>query len=77
MQYVSFKAPGHRITAELHQYVCDLLACGTYTNREVAELAGLGQNVVKAIDKERLQGALHITGREADQAGKACEVPWH
>ena len=56
MQYVSFKAPGHRITAELHQYVCDLLACGTYTNKEVAELAGLGQNVVKAIDKERLQG---------------------
>ena len=40
MQYVSFKAPGHRITTELHQYACDLLACGTYTNKEVAELAG-------------------------------------
>ena len=55
MQYISFKAPGHRITTELHQYVCDLLACGTYTNKEVAELAGLGKNVVKAIDKERLK----------------------
>ena len=54
-QYISFKAPGHRITVELHQYVCDLLASGTYTNKEVAELSGLGKNVVKAIDKDRLQ----------------------
>ena len=54
-QYISFKAPGHRITVELHQYVCDLLASGTYTNKEVAELSGLGKNVVKAIDKNRLQ----------------------
>lgn len=53
-QYVSFKAPGHRITVELHQYVCDLLASGNYTNKEVGELAGLGKNVVKAIDKARL-----------------------
>ncbi|SDA79909.1 hypothetical protein SAMN02910368_02812 [Lachnospiraceae bacterium G11] len=55
MQYISFKAPGHMITTELHQYTCDLLACGTYTNKEVAELTGLGKNVIKAIDKERLQ----------------------
>ena len=55
MQYVSFKAPGHRITTELHQYACDLLACGTYTNKEVAELTGLGRNVVKEIDRARLQ----------------------
>ena len=33
MQYVSFKVPGHRITTELYQYVCDLLASGTYTNK--------------------------------------------
>lgn len=55
MQYVSIKAPGHRITTELYQYVCELLACGTYTNEEVAELTGLGKNVIKAIDKTRLQ----------------------
>lgn len=54
-QYISFKAPEHRITVELHQYVCDLLASSTYTNKEVAELSGLGKNVVKAIDKKRLQ----------------------
>ncbi len=54
MLYISFKAPGQQITTELHQCVCALLACGTYTNKEVAKLADLGQNVVKAIDKERL-----------------------
>ena len=55
-QYISFKADGHLITRILYQYTCDLLASGTYTNKEVAELTGLGKNVVKEIDKERLQG---------------------
>ena len=40
-QYISFKADGHLITKILHQYTCDLLASGTYTNKEVAELTGL------------------------------------
>ena len=31
-QYIFFKSLGHRITVELHQYVCDLLSSGTYTN---------------------------------------------
>lgn len=44
-QYISFKADGHLITKILHQYTCDLLASGTYTNKEVAELTGLGKNV--------------------------------
>lgn len=55
MQYISFKAPGHMITEELYQYTRDLLASGGYTNKEVAELTGLGKNTVKDIDKERLQ----------------------
>ena len=55
MQYIPFKAPGHRITIELYNYTRDLLAAGTYTNKEVAELTGLGKNTVKAIDKERLK----------------------
>ena len=55
MQHISFKAPGHRITEELLQYTCDLLSSGNYTNKEVAELTGLGKNTVKAIDKNRLQ----------------------
>lgn len=54
-QFISFKAPGHLITQELYQYTRDLLASGTYTNKEVAELTGLGKNTVKDIDKERLR----------------------
>lgn len=55
MQFISFKASGHRITEELYQYTRDLLALGIYTNKEVAELTGLGKNTVKDIDKQRLQ----------------------
>ena len=55
MQFISFKAPDHMITEELYQYTRDLLASGSYTNKEVAELTGLGKNTVKAIDKKRLQ----------------------
>ena len=54
-QFISFKADGHLITEALHQYVRDLLAAGTYTNKQVAELTGLDKNVIKAIDKKRLQ----------------------
>ena len=54
MQYISFKASNHMITEELYQYTCDLLASGTYTNKEVAEITGLGKNTVKDIDKKRL-----------------------
>ena len=54
-QYISFKSAGHFITDALHQYTCDLLARGTYTNKQVAEITGLGENTVKDIDKKRLQ----------------------
>ncbi|MCR4763748.1 MAG: ISL3 family transposase [Lachnospiraceae bacterium] len=54
-QFISFKADGHLITEALHQYVRDLLAAGTYTNKQAAELTGLDKNVIKAIDKKRLQ----------------------
>ena len=54
-QYISFKAEKHRITDALYQYTRDLLSHGTYTNKQVAEITGLGENTVKAIDKKRLQ----------------------
>ena len=54
-QFISFKADGHLITEALHQYVRDLLAAGTYTNKQVAEITGLDKNIIKAIDKKRLQ----------------------
>ena len=62
MQFISFKAPAHRITEELYQYTRDLLATGNYTNKEVAELTGLGKNTVKDIDKQRLQELYTIDG---------------
>ena len=43
-----------KTTEELYQYTRDLLAFGTYTNKQVAEITGLGKNTVKAIDKQRL-----------------------
>ena len=55
-QFISFKAAGHRITEALLTYVCDLLAMGTYTNKDIADIMGLNKNVIKEIDKKRLQG---------------------
>ncbi len=54
-QYISFKAPGHMITEALYQYIRDLLALQTYTNKQVAEITGPGKNVVKEIDRKWLQ----------------------
>ena len=59
-QFISFKDPDHRITDSLSRYTCELLACGTYTNKQVAQITGLGENTVKDIDKKRLQ-ALYTT----------------
>ncbi len=61
-QYISFKAERHLITVELYQYTRDLLAAGTYTNKQVAEITGLDKSVVKAIEKKRLQERYTIDG---------------
>ena len=61
-QHISFKADGHRITEDLLRYTCDLLASGTYTNKDVSEITGLGKNTVKEIDKKRLQGLYTTDG---------------
>ena len=55
MNPISFKADNHRITKELYQYTMDLLACCKYTNKQIAEITGLGKNTVKAIDLKRLK----------------------
>ena len=39
----------------LYQYTGNLLALKTYTNKQVAEITRLNQNVVKEIDRKRLQ----------------------
>ncbi len=63
-QSISFKAPGHMITEALYQYTRDLLALGTYPNKQVAEITGLGKNTVKEIDKKRLQEKYTIDGKK-------------
>lgn len=62
-QFISFKDPCHNITVELAAYVRDLLASGNFTNKEVAELAGLHQATVKAIDKQRLLDKYTFDGK--------------
>lgn len=64
MQTVLFKAERHRITQQLERYARDLLEHGTYTLKDVAYITGLGKNVVKDIDKERLQEKYTIGGKE-------------
>lgn len=62
MQPVPFKANGHQISKELYQYTRDLLALGTYTLKQVAEITGLGKNTVKSIDLARLKELYTIDG---------------
>ena len=43
------------MTGQLYQYVRDLLALNTFTNKQISEITGLGKNVVKEIDLQRLK----------------------
>ena len=54
MEEVQFQADGHRITEPLLTFAEDLLRHGL-TLKKVSYLTGLGKNVVKAIDKRRLE----------------------
>lgn len=63
MQTIHFKSETHRITKQLEQYARELLAHGTYTLKDVADITGLGKNVVKDIDKKRLQEKYTIDGK--------------
>lgn len=54
-QHISFKADRHRMTEQLYQYTRDLLALNTFTNKQVSTITGLGKNVVKQIDLQRLK----------------------
>lgn len=60
-QDVPFKASNHNITKELLDFVRDLLSFGL-TNKEVAEISGLGKNTVKSIDIARLREAYTTNG---------------
>ena len=51
---VEFKEDGHLITKPLAVYIRELLSLG-FTLKETSLVTGVNQNVVKAIDKKRLQ----------------------
>ena len=62
-QFISFKAEGHLITEQLKNYVCDLLATNSYTLKDIADMVGLDENTVKAIDKKRLESLYVKNGK--------------
>ena len=62
-QYISFKAEEHRMTEQLCQYARDLLALNTFTNKQISEMSGLGKNVVKEIDLQRLKDRYTLDGK--------------
>lgn len=63
MQSIPFKATNHNITISLEKYAYELLAYG-FTNKEVADLTGLGKNTVKSIDLKRLKDKYTLDGKE-------------
>lgn len=73
MEDVLFKAEGHNITGELLQYTKDLLAYG-FTNKEVAELTGLGKNTVKEIDLQRLKDKYTVDGETLKKPEKQARI---
>lgn len=73
MEHVPFKAAGHNITRELHQFAIDLLAYG-FTNKEVSELTGLGKSTVKDIDLQRLKEKYTIDGTTLIQPEKQARI---
>ena len=58
-----FKAAGHRLTMPLLRFVQDLLALGQ-TLKAVSLMTGLGKNVVKAIDRARLEALYTEAGED-------------
>lgn len=60
-QYIPFKSDKHFITSELYNYISDLLALGM-TNKSIAFLSGVNKNIVKDIDKDRLNKLYTVDG---------------
>lgn len=63
---VPFRAPGHRITLPLLTFVQDLLALGQ-TLKAVSFMTGLHKNVVKEIDRARLEALYTVLGDDGER----------
>jgi len=66
MDPIPFKAEGHRVTLPLMTFVWDLLDLGE-TLKSVSLMTGLNKNVVKAIDKERLESLYTEVGKDGER----------
>lgn len=77
MEEVRFQAANHRITEPLLNFTEDLLRLGP-TLKDVAYLTGLGKDVVKAIDRRRLESLYCKPGgtewKAPDEAPKVIGV---
>lgn len=62
VQEIPFKEEKHAITNELKNYICDLLKTNKFTNKDIANIVGTNQNVVKDIDLERLRKIYTLDG---------------
>jgi transposase len=60
-QEVDCKAENHNITVQLYDYVTSLLK-RNQTNREVSNVTGIDENIIKAIDMARLQAIYTVNG---------------
>ena len=62
MQNIPFLYKNHAITNVVKNYICDLLSTNKFTNTDIAEITGVNRNLVKEIDKERLQKLYTLNG---------------
>ena len=71
-QFIPFRAEGHRITTELCTYIKDLLSLNPLTLKEISNVTGIDENIVKAIDLQRLKEKYTFEGH-LKKPEKACE----
>ena len=63
LEPIPFQADEHRITRELEVYIRDLLAQQSMTLKQVAAMTGVNRNIIKDIDKKRLQELYTVEGK--------------
>lgn len=59
------------MTEQLYQYTRDLLTLNTFTNKQIAGITGLGKNVIKEIDLQRLKDRYTRDGKLMKPENKA------
>lgn len=72
---IPFKAEDHLHTISVENYAIDLLRLG-HTLKDVSLITGLGKNVVKAIDKKRLEKLYTVNG-DGKELSRPTEITKH